>query len=208
MSDIFRRARRDLLRLTAAGAVGASIPAAVRAAVPTPSATEGPFYPTNAMRFADVDNDLVRIAGVVEQAGGEIVHLSGRVLTDDGKAIAGARVEIWQVDANARYLHTGERSDRPRDAAFQGFGHDITDVDGRYEFRTIKPVAYPGRTPHIHVKVITAERTLTTQFYIAAEAGNDDDVLYRRMTDAQKRSVEMRFGVVDDVEAAVVDIVL
>lgn len=63
--------------------------------------------------------------------------------------MADHRVEIWQCDMNGKYLHGGFRRSIEFDAAFQGFGHDITGPDGSYKFRTIKPVTYPGRTPHI-----------------------------------------------------------
>ena len=164
------RRRRLLLGLAAlpvSGMATASI---------TPSASEGPFYPTTSMRFDDVDNDLVRIAERVERAGGEVMTLEGRVLNTDGRPIEGARVEIWQCDVNGRYLHSGDRGGRPRDAGFQGFGHDISGAQGEYRFRTIKPVPYPGRTPHIHVKLLIDGRSrLTTQFYLADHPQNQDE---------------------------------
>ena len=175
-----------------------------RAAVPTPGQTEGPFYPRPAMRFADIDNDLVKIAGAVRRAGGEIVHLAGRVLDRQGRPVTGARVEIWQCDANGRYLHTGDRGGAPRDAAFQGFGHDITDAEGRYRFRTIRPVVYPGRTPHIHVKVLAGNATLTTQFYIDGHPGNAGDVIWRRLSPAERQAVAMAFtGAGDQIQAEI-----
>lgn len=201
-----KRDRRQFLKSAAVGTAGAALPGKLLAAVVTPGSAEGPFYPTPAMRFPDVDNDLVKIAGLVRDAGGEIFRLTGQVRNRSGQLIAGARVEIWQVDANARYLHTGDRGGNPRDGGFQGFGHDITDQDGRYRFRTIKPVPYPGRTPHIHVKVIAADRELTTQFFIADHPSNARDSLYRRMSAQERRAVEMRFTTVDGEAQAVVDI--
>ena len=159
----------------------------------TPSATEGPYYPRPSMRFDDDDNDLVKIVGVVEQAGGEIILLKGRVLDRAGNPVDGARIEIWQCDVNKKYLHTGDHTNRQRDPAFQGFGHDITGPDGSYKFRTIKPVPYPGRTPHIHVKVFHGGNELTTQFYLDGYPGNKRDGLYRRMTRAQRKAVAMVF---------------
>lgn len=81
--------------------------------------------------------------------------------------LAGHRIEVWQFDMNGKYLHSGDRLNIDFDAAFQGFGHDITASDRSYVFRTIKRVTYPGRTPHILVKVFDGTREiLTTQFYI------------------------------------------
>ena len=202
------KSRRNFLSLSAAGAAGLVFPRSVSAATVTPSATEGPFYPSRSMRFDDVDNDLVKIAGIVREAGGDIFALTGRVLNTEGHPIPNARVEIWQVDVNGRYLHEGDRQSVSRDAAFQGFGHDITKADGVYRFRTIKPVRYPGRTPHIHVKVKAENRELTTQFYIAGEPGNQRDGLFRRMSRAEQKAVEMHFRKQDGEVRAVVDIIL
>ena len=208
------QSRRDFLGRTlipALGAVGVSAVAgpALGATDLTPRATEGPFYPTPSMRRADVDNDLVRIMGAVRDAGGEVFHLRGRVLDVDGNPRPGLRVEIWQCDMNGKYLHTGDRQAIDFDAAFQGFGHDITDADGAYEFRTIKPVTYPGRTPHIHVKVLEdGAELLTTQFYIAGHPANARDRIFGRLSDAAAAAVSMVFATVDRGEEAVVDIVV
>lgn len=191
--SIISTTRRSIVTLLAtAGAVAAVSRLAL--ARRTPSTTEGPFYPSPAMRFADADNDLVRIQGRVEQAGGEIVVLQGRVLDAAGRPVAGARVEIWQCDVNGRYLHQGDDRPVPRDPAFQGFGHVVTGPDGAYAFRTIKPVPYPGRAPHIHVKVIDGSRTLTTQFYIAGHAQNERDGPFRALSQADRKAVTMTFA--------------
>lgn len=172
----------------------------------TPSASEGPFYPTKAMRFADADNDLVKIDGAVKEAGGEVIVLKGRILGGGGKPLDGARIEIWQCDANGRYLHDLDRGGPARDAGFQGFGHVVTGADGAYAFRTIKPVPYPGRAPHIHVKVIHGGRELTTQFYIDGHALNERDFLFGRMSARQQRAVNMVFSDGADGPETVVDV--
>src|SRR4029078_10124080 len=121
------------------------------AAVATPPQTEGPFYPTSFP--ADIDNDLVQVRGQAAQAMGTVLHLQGRVLDLNGRPVEGALVEIWQCDAQGFYDHPHQPVRDRRDKAFQGYGRMIVTADGAYGFRTLKPVAYPGRTPHIHFKV-------------------------------------------------------
>lgn len=173
----------------------------------TAKATEGPFYPEPSMRSADIDNDLVKIEQSVNKAGGEIVYLTGMVTDTSNEPLSNLRVEIWQCDVNGRYLHTGDNNRAERDTGFQGFGHTYTDQSGRYEFKTIKPVSYPGRTPHIHVKVFRDESVLTTQFYIKEHNDNAKDVLFNRLTAEQQKSVEMDFIVVNGKNTASVNIV-
>ena len=200
------RNRRSILALIAALPLIGRASAAF--AQRTPAAAEGPFYPTGAMRFADADNNLVRITGLVRDAGGEVMVLKGRVLDQDGSPVAGARVEIWQCDVNGIYLHTRDRSRGGYDEAFQGFGHVVTEADGVYAFRTIVPTVYPGRTPHIHVKAFAAGRELTTQFYLPDHPNNARDTLYRRMSAAERELVTMRFAQGADGPEATVNIVL
>jgi protocatechuate 3,4-dioxygenase, beta subunit len=165
-----------------------------------------PWQPWGHRRGPACIGDLVRIKGEVESAGGEVIVLKGRVLDEAGNPVAGARVEIWQCDVNGRYLHTGDDGSVARDAAFQGFGHVVTGADGQYAFRTIKPVPYPGRTPHIHVKVFHGGRELTSQFYIAGHELNARDGLFRRMTQQEQAAVSMVFTQGDDGLQSIVDI--
>ncbi len=188
------KSRRNVITGIAAALAGlTAVPKTTMAAL-TPSATEGPFYPTKRMRKPDTDNDLVKITSQVREAGGDVIILKGHVTDRNGHPLQGARVEIWQCDVNGIYMHPGDRRSTPHDPAFQGFGHDITDSGGRYRFRTIKPTKYPGRTPHIHVKVLKdGSELLTTQFYIKDDPGNARDSLFRRMSAAQRKQVEMVF---------------
>ena len=160
----------------------------------TPLQSEGPFYPTSADRLSDIDNDLVLVEGATREAGGKILHLEGRILFPDGQPLAEALVEIWQCDVNGRYIHHLDRLDSiPRDPYFQGYGKTITNETGYYSFRTIQPVKYPGRTPHIHVRLTskTLPYPLTTQIYIAGDPLNNSDILFRRLNAAQRRSVSL-----------------
>ncbi|OYX31016.1 MAG: hypothetical protein B7Y99_11025 [Caulobacterales bacterium 32-69-10] len=169
--------RRQAL-LGAAVALTAGRPAFAAGALrPTPSQTEGPFYPDRMP--AETDPDLVRV-GKRALAGGELLDLRGAVLDVHGRPVAGAMVEIWQVDAAGRYIHTRDASRGGRDEGFQGFGRTKVDAQGLYAFRTIRPVRYPGRTPHIHYKIYRPDgRVLTTQMVIAGEPQNERDGVYR-----------------------------
>lgn len=190
----YGKSRRSLLR-GIAGLMGTSaLGAKAAAAVMTPGATEGPYYPTPAMRTPDIDNDLVKIRGRVEEAGGEVFKLRGTLSRADGQPLVRHRIEIWQCDMDGNYMHPRDRRSVNFDRAFQGFGHDITDSGGNYVFRTIKPTIYPGRTPHIHVKVFDDNRELlTTQFYIKGHPNNARDGLFNRMSKAEANAVSMTF---------------
>jgi protocatechuate 3,4-dioxygenase beta subunit len=159
----------------------------------TPSQTEGPFYPASFP--ADSDGDLVQVRGQAARALGTVLHLQGRVLDTSGKPLDGALVEIWQCDAQGLYDHPRQAGRERRDAAFQGYGKVLTDAQSTYRFRTLKPVAYAGRSPHIHLKVATsAGRMLTSQLYIAGDPGNERDGVFRGIRDPRQRErVEMKF---------------
>lgn len=204
MNDPVNRRRRRILF----GLLATPVAGNLRAAL-TPGGTEGPFYPLPSMRHDDDDSDLVRIVDSVERAGGEIVRLAGRVLDRDGRPLAGARVEIWQCDANGVYLHRRDPNHEFRDRAFQGFGQSLTGADGSYAFRTIKPVPYPGRTPHIHVKVwYDGRERLTTQFYLPDHPHNARDWLYKRIPADRREQVTLRFAAADPEPLARLDIVI
>lgn len=155
----------------------------------TPTQTAGPFYPNHLP--LDTDNDLIILNDSLTAAVGEITHLSGRILDVQGQPLRNALVEIWQVDNNAAYIHTADRNNEKRDTHFQGFGRFLTSSTGEYYFRTIKPVAYPGRTPHIHFAVKRpGHKEFTTQCYIKGEAKNETDGVFKGATrDPQYRSL-------------------
>src|SRR5260221_5106878 len=160
--------RRGLLVGGGAGLLAAQRAFAATLAT-TPQQTEGPFYPVGLP--TDTDNDLIQVRGQAAQAMGTVLHLEGRVLDTSGRTLSGALVEIWQCDAQGIYDHPRQPGRHRRDSAFQGDGRMLGDAEGRFSFRTLKPVAYPGRTPHIHFKVATAGGShLITHFYIAGEA--------------------------------------
>lgn len=179
--------RRRTLRVLAAAALLPAVPAVGQSAAlaPTPSQPEGPFYPRTLP--ADHDSDLTRIVGRAAQAAGTPLYLSGRVLARDARPVVNARVELWQCDVHGRYHHAGDDG-KPRDDNFQGYGLVTTDGNGRYAFKTIRPVPYSGRPPHLHVRVRPVSgQPLTTQIYIAGDNADGDFVLARTAADARER---------------------
>lgn len=186
------RTRRRLM-LAALGLVGAGIAPPVAAAMLTPRQSAGPFYPDQLP--LDDDNDLVHVRGQTAAAKGEAADLSGRLLDRNGRPLHGMRIEIWQCDANGRYRHRGDSGRRPIDPGFQGFGHTLTDAEGGYRFLTIRPVPYPGRTPHIHVAVFPpGDEPFVTQLYVADEPRNNGDFLYQRVPDDRRHLVTADFA--------------
>jgi protocatechuate 3,4-dioxygenase beta subunit len=181
--------RRTFLRGLALGAAAFTTPglfAEELARVHTPRQTEGPFYPDKLP--LDTDNDLLVVNDAITPAVGTVTHLTGRILDAKGQPLRNALVEIWQCDNKGVYLHTRDSSQRQRDTHFQGFGRFLTGQSGEYYFRTIKPVPYPGRTPHIHFKIKrSGKELLTTQCYIKGERRNERDGVFRGIKDAKAR---------------------
>lgn len=165
---------------------------------PTPRQTEGPFYPDKLP--PDTDNDLLVINDKRTPAAGRVTHLRGKILDARGQPIKNAAVEIWQVDSNGVYLHGDSGNHARRDSNFQGFGRCATGPSGEYYFRTIKPVPYPGRTPHIHFAVkASGHATFTTQCYVSGEPLNERDGVLNGIRDAKAReSVIVAFTPIPD----------
>jgi protocatechuate 3,4-dioxygenase beta subunit len=207
--------RRLVLRaLAALSATGLLWPAGAARALgllPTPRQSLGPFYPSDIP--LDADNDLVRVAGRTGVARGQVTDLVGRVLDEGGGPVSGARVEIWQCDANGRYHHPRDRGEAPLDPDFQGYGTLTTGADGAYRFRTIRPVPYPGRAPHIHFAVTApGARPLITQMYVRGAPENASDFLLNGIGDpALRESLLVAFEPVSSPDASLAarfDIVL
>ena len=159
--------------------------------IKTPWQGEGPFYPDKIP--GDTDNDLVKNGEYSVVAGGKILILNGILVYLDSKPINEASIEIWQTDKNGVYLHSGSFARDIMDKQFQGFGRTKTDRDGRFFFRTIVPTEYPGRTPHIHMKLWReGQNILTTQLYIHNHPQNESDFLFQRMSLTEQRINSMK----------------
>lgn len=161
----------------------------------TPAQAEGPFYPLELP--PDSDADLLR-NGALAYGRGQPSWIEGVVTDMDGQPVRGAQVEIWQCDEGGHYHHPGDGS--RADKAFQGFGKVAVSADGRYRFRTIRPAAYVGRAPHIHVKVrLGARDLLTTQLYVQGDPRNAADFLWRSLRNEVDRSaLTVKFSPVAD----------
>ena len=188
--------RRHFLRQLAFGSALMTAPGLfAEQLVLTPPQTEGPFYPDKLP--LDTDNDLLIVNDSLTPGVGEVTWLNGRLLTASGSPIRNATVEIWQCDSTGVYLHSKSSGTvATRDRNFQCFGRFVTGSTGEYVFRTIKPVPYPGRTPHIHMAVkLKGKKELITQCYIKGHPGNEKDGVYRGIRDSRQReSVTIDFA--------------
>ena len=161
----------------------------------TPSQGMGPFYPL--LKPLDRDADLTVVRGRQGRARGQVVHLAGRVLNLKGEPVRGARIELWQANMHGRYIHPSDpNTGAPLDPNFQGYATQVTDAEGRYRFRTIKPGPYPsmynpGRTrpPHIHFDVAGRDDRLVTQMYFPDEPLNEQDGSFRGLGARQAAAI-------------------
>lgn len=183
----------------AASQAGFASRALAAAREPTPRQSLGPFYPVD--WAGDADSDLVRVTGEAARALGQVAHIRGRIVDRAGRPLSGAKVEIWQCDANGVYRHPRDRGNR--DAGFQGRGRMLASGDGEWAFRTIRPVPYPGRTPHIHFRVLAPDGCeLVTQLYVAGEPLNERDFLLNAIRDPRERErIIARFDPADRIES-------
>lgn len=178
-----REQRRRLLKVTGAAAALAGLGGISRSiAAPqrrTASQALGPFYPL--AKPADSDADLTLIQGHTQRAQGQVIYVTGRVLSAAGEPLPGVGIEIWQANTHGRYAHPGDDNPAPLDPNFQGYARLVTDAQGRYRVKTIKPAGYPAggfnRPPHIHFDFTGKSSRLVTQLYFAGEPLNDTDPL-------------------------------
>ncbi|AJR06561.1 protocatechuate 3,4-dioxygenase [Photobacterium gaetbulicola] len=134
----------------------------------TPSQAEGPFYPVKPIPLRA--NLILHEQGLA----GEPIELSGRVVDERGHPLPGIRVEIWQCDGEGIYDHPQQPNHQAFDRHFAGCGAAVTKNNGEYRFRTIRPVPYNRRPPHIHVKLWRGvDELLTTQLYLEGQTGNE-----------------------------------
>lgn len=158
----------------------------------TLSEITGPIFGPDKVRSEEAD--LTR-----QHAGepiGERMIVTGRVIDEDGRAVPGALVEIWQANAAGRYRHAVDDHDAPLDPNFTGCGRVLTDAQGGYQFKTIKPGAYPWRNhhnawrpAHIHLSIFGNGflQRLVTQFYFPGDPLLERDPMYTSVPDVRAR---------------------
>lgn len=179
--------RRFLARLGFGAGLFAVPGAFAKTLMRTPAQTEGPFYPDKLP--LDTDNDLIIVNDNLTASVGEVSWVSGRILDSRGEPIRNALVEIWQCDNSGAYIHSRDTNKAKQDKNFQGFGRFLTGSTGEYLFRTIKPVPYPGRAPHIHFAIkLKGRKELITQLYIKGHPGNEKDVIWKGIKDQKARA--------------------
>jgi protocatechuate 3,4-dioxygenase beta subunit len=155
---------------------------------------EGPVFGESTV--AEPDRDLTR-----QHDGeplGERIVVSGRVLDEDGRPIRNALVEVWQANAAGRYRHVVDQHPAPLDPNFTGAGRCLTDDEGRYEFVTVKPGAYPWgnhenawRPAHIHFSIFGRAFTerLVTQMYFPGDPLMEYDPIVHAIRDPRAREL-------------------
>lgn len=160
--------------------------------VSTPSQTKGPFYPIPEIEKQPFfDFDLTRKDNNSPVADGEIIAIGGKVVSHSERPLSKTIVEVWQACKTGRYNHPKDSNDRPMDPNFQYWGRLITGDDGAFRFKTIIPGKYPGRTPHIHFRIVSPDHPeLITQLYFGQfEEWNRKDGIYMSLNVAQRDAV-------------------
>ncbi len=163
--------------------------------VMTPSQTMGPFF--DAGLIHEGDDDLACKVPGGPRAEGTPMVVRGRVLDELGKPVRKALIEVWQANKWGKYDHPDDITVAPVDPNFKGWGRMLTDVEGRYCFRSIKPAAYPNhgydnwiRPPHIHYSIFAAGvmQRLITQLYFPGEKLNEIDPIMNGIEDLDARA--------------------
>ena len=144
---------------------------------------------------------------------GQFIVLSGRVLDSDGRAVPNTLIEIWQTNGAGRYVDATDPALMPLDPNFTGAGRTITDNEGRYSFRTVKPAAYPGtrgglyRPAHIHVSLFGPDLSsrIVTQCYFEGDILIQHDPIAQSIPDPRGLDRLIAKFSFDDTELGGVD---
>jgi protocatechuate 3,4-dioxygenase beta subunit len=205
-----RFSRRDIVRMGLSAGMLArwpSLAAALTYSSPplpvTPGIEMGPFYPV--IKPLDRDGDLTLLRGKRRPAAGQIIHVHGRVLNQRGEPVRKAQVELWQANTYGRYDHPSDTNPAPLDPNFQGYAVQLTDGEGRFHFKTVKPGAYPAtptwtRPPHLHIEVTGRMDRTVTQMFFKGEPLNEKDVLFQQVGENREGVIAPVLPPTGDVE--------
>ncbi len=147
-------------------------------------------------RLGTMDEDIARLAPGAPRAIGQYIEVTGRLLDEDGAPLPGSLIEIWQANSAGKYVHEMDRHEAPIDPNFTGLGRFVTDAEGRYTFRSVKPGAYPvtesdwwWRPPHIHFSIFGPSwmNRFITQIFFPGEPLNETDLLLNAVADPEAR---------------------
>jgi len=140
---------------------------------PTKSEMTGPVFGHDMLD--PLDNDLLRNAHVDGDPIGERIIVHGRVLDQEERPVRNTLIEVWQANAGGRYRHVNDNYVAALDPNFSGCGRCMTDDDGWYRFRSIRPGPYPWRNgvndwrpAHIHFSIFGqafATRLITQMYF-------------------------------------------
>lgn len=128
---------------------------------PTPTLTEGPYYKPGSPEKINLREEVIH---------GKVLYLNGYVFGTDCKPVAGAWIDFWQADGEGNYDNHG----------YKLRGHQLTDKEGKYSLATVIPGEYPGRTPHIHLKLRAPgnNQEITTQVFLPGIELNESDSIF------------------------------
>jgi protocatechuate 3,4-dioxygenase, beta subunit len=164
-----------------------------------PEQARDPFTPCPPMLSLRAgENDLTRIAAGRPRAAGEAIEIAGRILDEDRRPVRRTLIEVWNANTHGRYSHEIDagRNDAPLDPHFYGFGRVVTDDEGRYRVKTIKPGAYIARKdiawwrpPHVHFSIAGHGVRLVTQMYFPGEPLNERDYIFLIVPAADRERV-------------------
>jgi len=162
----------------------------------------GPAYGHESVTALDAD--LTRNSAVNGEPLGERIIVTGRVLDEAGRPVPNTLIEIWQANAAGRYVHKVDQHPAPLDPNFLGAGRCVTDAEGRYRYKTVKPGAYPWgnhynawRPNHIHLSLFgpTIATRLVTQMYFPGDPLLDLDPIYQSAPAGARERLISKFSI-------------
>jgi protocatechuate 3,4-dioxygenase beta subunit len=210
--------RRKLLMMSAviagAGMLGPdNVAGAETKLQPTPDQARGPFFP---LKEPAQTADLTKLPGRPGRARGQVINVMGRVLNLSGEPVRDAEIEVWQANSYGRYRDPRDTNSAPLDPNFDGSAILVSDAEGQYHFKTIKPGAYRAgpnliRPSHIHFQITSRQDGLVTQMYFENDPYNVTDPILNSAPLKQlliTKMLDPALGLEPDSKTVIFDIVV